>query len=705
MPARRTARTSPARRRKTAKKSPRRRTPRKQLVAAEDLLGFKFVQDGALAPDGSTFVFAVRSARADRKGYDSHLHAVDTETGETRQLTFGQKTDGAPVFSPDGHTLAFVSKRSDHPGIHLLSLRGGEARPLVEKDGAFGDLSFSPDGTRILCTFRPNDPPPGQDESEGKKGQAQERKEAGAAARKGAREEPVYRHIDRLFYRLDGAGFLPREEPQIWTFDVATGAGIQITEGKRGAESPAFSPDGRWIAFVRNMRPDPDLEREWNELFVVSARGGKPRRIATPPGPVSHPSFSPDGKRIAYIGHDDMEASWYEQMRIWVVPVRGAGEARCLTRGFDQPAYDATISDMGLPGGVLRPHWNRRGGRIRFLSCASGASGLYEVGGRGGDPELLTPERIHLAAVHIARDDDALAVGIASTPTQPGEVFRFDLDAGEWMQLTELNTEYVKARDIQRPKRIRFRSTEHTWVEGWILTPPNFRRRRKYPAIVQVHGGPQTQYGYSFFHEMQLMAARGYVVLYTNPRGSQGYGRAFCEAIRGDWGNRDFADVMAGTDYLEALPYVDPKRIGITGGSYGGYMTNWAVGHTRRYKAAVTQRSVVNFEPFFGSSDVGFAFKEVLGGYPWEMLERYRAQSPLTYARKIRTPLLIIHSERDLRCHIEQAESLFATLKILGRRVEFIRFPSEPHGLSRGGRPDRRMARLEKMLEWFERYL
>jgi dipeptidyl aminopeptidase/acylaminoacyl peptidase len=352
----------------------------------------------------------------------------------------------------------------------------------------------------------------------------------------------------------------------------------------------------------------------------------------------------------------------------------------------------------------MLPQWTPTGGSIYFISCSNGGSALYKVAARGGTPVQVTPDKIHLQAVALS-DDCKTAAGVVSTETMPAEVFAFDPASGEGEQLTFLNKDWTDGLYIQKPKHVRVRSTEKTVIDAWILKPPKFNPRRKYPAIVEVHGGPMTQYGYSFFHELQLLAAKGYVVYYSNPRGSLGYGRDFAEAIKDNWGGRDFEDVMAGTDYLESLPYVNSKRIGITGGSYGGFMTNWAVGHTQRYKAAVTQRSVVDMVPFFGSSDVGFLFHHELGGHPWENLEGYRKQSPLTYAKKIRTPLLIIHSENDMRCNIEQAENLFATLKVLKRKTEFVRFPAEPHGLSRGGRPDRRLIRLEKILDWFERYL
>lgn len=679
--------------------TPERTSPRsrKRPVSIKDLTSLKFLAGGDASPDGSHYAFIVRQSRENQKGYDAHIYVVSHE-GELRRFTVGKRSDGAPIFSPDGELMAFVAKRGKNNGIHMLPAGGGEAWPLVERDGSFSELAFSPDGTRLACIYRPNDPPPGADPDT-----SRGERDDDDTPRK--REEPVFRHITRPFYRLDGEGFLPQAEGHVWVFDLATREGTRITGGKRGASSPTFSPDGRRIAYVMNMRPDPDLEMNWQELFTIPAKGGKAKQISTPPGPLERPVYSPDGKTIAYLGHDDLDAPWYENFRVWTVPADGRGQARCLCPAFDSQPTDDTITDSSAEGFfMLSPTWSPDGRWIYFVSSAAGSTRLHRVRARGGKPEAITHEKQHLQSIALSADCRT-AYGTVSTPTMPQEVFAFDIPSGEQRRVTSLNTDWAKRRDIQKPKRVVVKSADGTRVDAWLLTPPGFSERKKYPAIIEVHGGPMTQYGYSFFHEMQVLAARGYVVYYSNPRGSAGYGRAFAEAIKGDWGGPDFADVMAGADYLESLAFVDVKRIGITGGSYGGFMTNWAVGHTRRFKAAVTQRSVVDLIPFFGSSDVGYEFYWELGGKPWEDRDGWERQSPLTYAKNIRTPLLIIHSEQDLRCGIEQAENLFATLKSLKRTTELIRFPEESHGLSRGGRPDRRIARLEKIVEWFDRYM
>jgi dipeptidyl aminopeptidase/acylaminoacyl peptidase len=290
----------------------------------------------------------------------------------------------------------------------------------------------------------------------------------------------------------------------------------------------------------------------------------------------------------------------------------------------------------------------------------------------------------------------------------PGEVFYFPAQYNgdkNTQALTSSNKEFFAGISFPRVREVWFKGNDGTDLQGWLVTPPNFRRNKKYPALLEIHGGPQAQYGFTFFHEMLALASKGYVVFYTNPRGGGGRGETWAESIVADWGTIDYEDCMAAADYLEKQKYVNSKRMGVTGGSYGGFMTNWIVGHTDRFRAAVTQRSVVDLHSFIGSSDMGFQFNRIFNGYPWTNPEIYRRCSPLTYAKNVNTPLLIIHSEQDLRCGIEQAEQFFATLKLMKKRVELVRFPEEPHGLSRHGRPDRRVARLKWIVKWFDRYL
>jgi len=676
---------------------------RKRKITAKDLTRIKFVRGCAISPDGEQICFAVETVSKDKKKYHSNLWMVNSDGSNLRQFTFGEKSDSSPVFSPDGKTIAFTGKRNDHPGIYLISVTGGEARELVTKDGSFASVSFSPDGKKILCAFRQNDPPPGNEKK--KNGQTKE-PAAEDEKKKPKKEAPLYRHITRLFYRLDGEGFRPKDGYHIWVFDVESGEGKQLTRGRYDEERPAWSPDGRRIVFVSNRQLDPDRELLREDLWLVPAGGGKIRKIPTPAGPSENPRFAPDGKKIAYIGHTNPNDAWgVTNYHIWSVGPSGKLKPTDLTPRLDRQTYDSTISDTGEGFGSA-VEWSHDGKTIYFLSSFEGSTHLHAVSAGGRRLRVVTGGQMHVSAVSCATKAPK-AAAVISTSTTPAEVYVLDLAARRGSfpeQITEMNKELLVEVQIQKPETVWFRS-DKTKIHGWILKPPGFKPTRKYPAIVEIHGGPRTQYGYTFFHEMQLLAAQGYVVFYCNPRGSQGYGEKFSGAIVNDWGNADYKDIMAGVEYLKKKKYINTKRLGVTGGSYGGYMTNWIIGHTNQFKAAVTQRSVVDLRSFFGSSDIGYEDYREFGGFPWTNEEGYKRQSPLTYAKNIRTPLLIIHSENDLRCGIEQAEQLYATLKMMRRKVEFVRFPEEPHGLSRHGRPDRRLARLKFILDWFAKYL
>ncbi|HVB74055.1 MAG TPA: S9 family peptidase, partial [Ktedonobacteraceae bacterium] len=298
----------------------------------------------------------------------------------------------------------------------------------------------------------------------------------------------------------------------------------------------------------------------------------------------------------------------------------------------------------------------------------------------------------------------ALLIG---SPTRVQEIYVRATDAsGEMRRVTDFNEPLLSEIALSTPEYMSYSGTDGWPMDGWVMKPQDFDPTKKYPLIVEIHGGPATQYGYGYFHEMQLLTAAGYVVLYTNPRGSLGYGRDFSLAVRGAWGEKESLDIMAGVDALIQKGYIDEQRMGVTGGSYGGFMTNWLISHNDRFKVAVTDRSVTNIASDFGSGDFGWTFADdELETTPWDDHEKYMHMSPISYVKNIHTPLLIIHSEQDLRCNIEQAEQLFAALQYMGREVLFVRFEGQSHGMSRGGHPKLRVERLKHILGWFESHL
>lgn len=662
---------------------------KRRLLAAEDLCRLKIITGLAISPDETRIAYTVETISEDCRKYFAHIYMYEIPDGESRQFTFGEVHDGSLSFSPDGKLIAFVSTRNKKTGIYLIPSDGGAEKKIAEEDGSFSRPLWTPDGKSLVFSFRYNDSYKETDE-------------------KKKSEAPVYRHITRLMYRLDGLGFLPQDRFHIWKLEIATGRMTPLTRGKYDDVQPAISPDGKMVAFVSNRSVDPDIYPLREDLYLVPLAGGKEKRVPTPAGPVASPSFSPDGKKIAYLGHQYPDDAWgVHNYHLWTVGLEGKPAARDITPKFDRQCLDQTINDLGEGHDWPALYWSPDGKRIYFTASDTGSTHLFYVSSKVGLPTRITRQPCHIRAYSLNGKKRYFAVNRLDL-RNPGDIYiipaRFDGDR-EAARLTELNRELLNGIKIPTVKEIWFKGYDGTDLQGWLVTPPEMSRNRKYPGILEIHGGPRVQYGFTFFHEMLYLASRGYVVLYTNPRGGAGRGELWAGSIVGDWGSLDYIDCMAAADYLERLPFVDKKRLGVTGGSYGGYMTNWMVGHTDRFRAAVTQRSVVNLESFAGSSDIGFLDRVEFGGHPWENPDGYRRMSPLTYAKKVKTPLLILHNESDLRCSIEQAEELYATLKLMKKRVEFVRFPEEPHGLSRHGRPDRRLARLDWILKWFDRYL
>ncbi|HOD67107.1 MAG TPA: S9 family peptidase [candidate division Zixibacteria bacterium] len=671
------------------RKAPRKSPSRKRPIAAEDLYRLRIPTSVAISPDESRVAYTVERMDKDDLKYYSNLFVGDLRSGAQRQYTFGKTADGSPLWSPAGDRIAFISTRDKKTGIYLIGAAGGAERKVIDLDGALDSLQWAPDGRHLVFALRWNDSHFIEKEEDKKK-------------------PPVFRHITRLYYRLDGSGFVPKDRFQVYTLDVESAALRRVTGGRRDNTQPAVSPDGRWIAYISNRRPDPDVDMLYDDLFVIPFGGGREHRLPTPAGPKAAPSFSPDSRLIAYIGHDNPRDAWgVTNHHIWTVGRTGSPKAVDLMPAFDRMALDMTISDLAEGHGVAVPRWSPDSRRIFFIGSDTGRTSVYFVPARGGQPTRVFDGKCHVKALSLAAPARTAAI-IYSDLATAGEIVTFPaVHGGEKRAVTRtaLNPFLVSEVVLGKTKDLMFRSFDGTAVQGWIVYPPAFRPNRKYPSILEIHGGPRMQYGYTFFHEMQWLAAQGYVVFYTNPRGGQGRGQTWADAISGGWGGLDYQDCMAAADFLAAQPFIDPKRMGVTGGSYGGYMTNWIIGHTDRFKAAVTQRSVVNFMSMYGASDIGWSLERELDGTPWNNSGNYEKCSPITYFTNVRTPVLILHNEQDLRCGIEQAEQMFTMLKRLRRTVEMVRFPEEPHGLSRHGRPDRRIARLTWIARWFDRYL
>jgi len=659
-----------------------------RTIGIDDLFRIRLVSGADISPDGGRIVFAVTRQDLKKNKTFSRLYSVPAAGGRLRRLTRGEHADGLPRFSPDGGTVAFLSDRDETRAVWLLPMDGGEPERLTDRDGRILDFDWAPDGRAIVvCRQALTE---------------RERLERDGKSDEAARL-PHYRHVTRLFYKLDGEGFRSPERAHLHVVRVANGRSKQVTEGRFDDVSPRYSPDGDRIAFLSNRMPDPDLDIDNQDVYTVRPDGTGLRKVTRERGPAQCPVWAPDGRRIYYVGHLGGRGEWsIENVHVRRVAA-GGGKSVDLTPGLDRCAMNLVIGDTaGTSFGGPPPSVSPDGAEVLFPVTDAGACRLARVPAEGGTPEVVVDGDLTVLDFGFPRAGGPgwAVVGDAGNPC---DLHRLDREGGLGERLTSLNRSVLSGLDTVAPEEVRFRRKGGE-VHGWVLRPPGFRKGRRYPLVLEIHGGPHVAYGHVFYHEMQLLAARGYVVLMTNPRGSDGYGREHRNAIREAWGTVDHEDLETALDGLLGRGGIDRERIYVTGGSYGGYMTNWLVGHSDRFRAAVTQRSVVNLTSFFGESDCGYYFKWELGGTPWDAKEAYERMSPLTYAEKMETPLLIVHSEEDHRCPISQAEELFVTLKLLGREVEMVRFVGESHGLSRGGRPQNRAERLRRILDWFRRH-
>ncbi|MBN2388311.1 MAG: S9 family peptidase [Anaerolineales bacterium] len=669
-------------------------SPAKRLITAEDLYRLELPSEPRLSPDGCQVVYRVQ--RVDRKTEKkySNLWLVAAEAGRPRQFTYGDQSDTSPRWSPDGRTIAFLSNRAEKdkpPQVYLIPVDGGEARQLTAVQGEIGDLSWSPDGRRLLCTVRKTDAEVLEREAD------EQKKKLGVVAR----------HYERLFYKLDGYGYLPHERTHLWVIDARSGRAKQLSDHPHWDErDPVFSPDGRTIAFVSNRTPDPDLDPDADDLYLMPAAGGAPRRLKAPEGSKWLPAFSPDGRWLAYYGVEGKGLGYsYKNICLWVVPLDGKRPARNLTAGYDFHAAPDVINDCGSPE-WMRPVWSNDGQTLYLPAALHGSALLRAIDLDGKNLRDVIGEGGVVGAFSFDRAQSKVAYFYGQM-TDPGQVYVRELsDGGRTRHLTRHNRDLLDRLQLSKVEETWFKGPAGNELQGWIIFPPGFNPRKKYPSIMEIHGGPITQYGQFFMHEFYCLAAQGYVVYFCNPRGGRGYGEEHARAIWGAWGGADYADLMAWADTMAARPYIDTRRMGVTGGSYGGYMTVWIIGHTQRFAAAVTQRCVSNLVSEWGSSDLNWTFEqEVESGPPFTDIHKWWQMSPIAHIGNARTPTLVIHSENDLRCPIEQGEQVFVALKRLGVETEFVRFPDEPHGLSRIGRTDRRIVRLKHIARWFDKFL
>jgi dipeptidyl aminopeptidase/acylaminoacyl peptidase len=682
----------------------------------DDLYRLRIATDPQSSPDGRWVVVTMQTVAPGFDGYRDALWLVSTDDDgpAPRQLTIGAQHDRHARFSPDGASLAFLSdrrtrteeepdrgdakQREDVDQVHVLALGpvGGEARRLTDLPRGVGGFEWSPDGTRLVVVSA----------SVGASYEEDRRRRGLSASPKPGTPPPSdYRFVDRLDYMLNGAGMIDDQVEHLWLVDVASGAAERLTDGPVGDSEPAWSPDGTRIAFSSNRHRDHDLRfRQAVHVIDVATR----RITAVTGGPQSVfgvPTWMPDGKTLAVLGHK-LRGTAGIRSDIWLFPADGS-EANA--RGGRNLSERHDLMPGATPNSDVQPSedarlWPSPDGRsITFSAPIDGAYELWRIDVADGAVTRLT------AGQHVITGWDAVSgprgrariVYLRCTPTAAGDVWLLD-GAGGPRRLTAFNDEVLGELELTEPVE-RHVTVDGRDIQGWLIPAGDGAQ----PLVVQIHGGPHTLYAWAPMWEFQILAAEGMSVFYCNPRGSEGYGEAFNDANHRDWGPGPMRDVLAGVDASVADGLADPDRLGVTGGSYGGYLTNWIIAHDDRFAAAMTCRSVSDMTMLFLTGDIGGGDWAALefDVMPWQDPGYYREISPITYAHRTTTPLLIQHAERDLRTTIGQAEALFSVLRANKRPVRLLRVPEETHELTRSGTPFRRVENLVVVRDWFRHFL
>lgn len=661
-------------------------------VTAEDFQRIAMVSDPRVSPDRARIAFVKRQVDVEKNKYRGDIWVTDLDAGVSSKFTGADSSDSSPRWSPDGARIAFLSDRvKPKAQIFAIPAHGGEAAPVsrFQTEGAIQAISWSPHGDKIACLYRGTPAEYTRDAAEARK-----TKELPA---------PVRVHL-ALNYRHDGSGYVDGSFWQVAIVNLATGEPTILTSGAYDCDAPQWSPDGKTLAFLSDRNDDSDVDPGRTSIWTIPAAGGDLICIPTPPGYKGSLCWSPDGALFAYDGNPDLNDPWgTNNNRLFVLPASGGSEARDLTGYTDRSLGYLTLGDVHDVGAGDEIQWSADSQTLYFPIGAFGDQLLCSVPAAGGDVRTLTQTGLELGGFHLHSSTKTIAF-VHASPTRAQELAV--LKDGAVTSLTSFNREWHEEVSLTTPEPISPSNGEGGTVPGWILKPSGFNPENKYPLILYIHGGPHGQYGNTLFHELQWLAAEGFVILYTNPRGSKGYGEAHTKAIWGDWGGPDYRDLMAAADFAVGLDYVDASRTAVMGGSYGGYMTAFIVGRTGRFQCAIADRLVSNRHSMSGTTDFAWRHDLYFKGNSWDNPGPLWDCSPLSYAAGVTTPLLLIHSDGDLRCPIGQAEEMFAALRLQRKIVEFVRYPAETsHGMSRNGPPNLRLDRLKRNLEWLQRWI
>jgi dipeptidyl aminopeptidase/acylaminoacyl peptidase len=679
----------------------------KRAITEKDLFQFYWIGDPQLSPDGSQVAFVRITVDEKREGYETSLWSVPANGGDLRRLT-ADKHDTSPQWSPDGKFLAFVRTsekdgKPQPPQIFILPMNGGEAWQLTRLPKGASDPVWSPDGKTLAFHTSTNaedltkaacDESTAKDKSECSKPQ----------------HETDIHVITRAEYRDNDSGYVDfSHHEHIWSIAFPVDAQNlpqpkQLTSGDFDEDDIQWAPDGSKIYFTSDRELEPYYGLGQNVIYSVPANGGDPSEVARIAGRAQSISISKEGSWLAFLGTLNTPVHSHTKTDLWVVDLKPGATPRNVSSKYDWDIGGGILGDQEPPrgGGGTRPLWSADGKWLTVPVAKQGRANLERFDATSGQ---VTPLTKGDQAINQYNLNGSQLVAEISTPTMINDLFMIGPD-GKQTRLTNVNDKLFSELNLTSPEEIWYQSFDGRKIQTWVQKPPDFDPNKKYPLILDIHGGPHAAHGFVFFHEIQWMAAKGYVVIYPNPRGSTSYDEAFGNIIQYHYPGDDFKDLMAGVDEVVRRGYVDEKHMGVTGGSGGGLLTDWVVTHTDRFAGAVAQRDIADWSAWWYSADFSLFQPKWFRKPPFDDPQDYRDRSPITYIDNVKTPLMLILGDADLRTPPDSGGGqMFRALKFRKIPTAMVRFPGETHELSRSGKPWHRVERLHHIVNWFDIYL